>query len=289
MANPGDRDPTRPDEPAELELADVPRRMSRGRDATSPPSTGDAAPQGRGLPLGPRAGTMAPEPTAGAPGSLAASRPNASPSAPSPMGGTSLAAPNPWVGRGLVIAAAVGALLGGLWLYRRVTRADVIAISSPYRTTTGVTLDLPSGSGWKSDRRARIKKEAGAGWLRGDVMFRGGDTTSANEFVLAFRLHAPGRFASVPDGDQLLKTMEASLRQAAAASGADGKNVSCVIDREVRGDAALACFGRFEQLGRTLPVGVYVWIAGNDDAIGVAYAKLDGSLTPLQDMVRTAR
>ena len=51
----------------------------------------------------------------------------------------------------------------------------------------------------------------------------------------------------------------------------------------------MACYGRFVLPYRELPVGVYLWVASDDDVVGIGYATADGTLDPLAAMARTAR
>ena len=268
-------DPPRHDDPLELELADVPRRLPRGNprdlDASLPtPGVLPAATPPAPLPpSSPRSsGEMAP---------LPASTPSADHEHP-----------NPWP------AHIVKILLGGLLLYavylgyRRVTRPDVVAISSPYRSHTGVTIELP-GRGWKADRRQRMKRENAGAWVRADAMFHGESFLGLDQLVVAIRTHAPGGFGDSLDPERMRTQLESQLRNGVAQAGASIRNLSCVVDNAVRPATTVACFGRIGYLDQEMPAGVFIWQASNEDMVGIGYATTADSLEPLLEMARTAR
>jgi hypothetical protein len=206
-----------------------------------------------------------------------------------PPGRALLDAPSSWPRRivtlVLVVAVAAGAYAG----YRRVTRPDVVAIGSPYRSSTGVTIDLPPGPGWHADRTARLKRTNGPSWLRGEMIFRGPSAASASEFVLLVRAHAPGGFARAFDRAKLRADLERQLGQQATAAGATPRNLSCVDEDSWQPGIAEVCYGRLFLAGHDVGAGAYLWVVGDDDLIGIVYATEDVSLDALEVMARSAR
>lgn len=226
----------------------------------------------------------------GAPVPRAAVRPPAGGAAmPSGSSVATYEDPYLWWWRVAKVVVAVAALVGGFLIYKRVTRPDVYAVSSPYRTNTGVTIELPAGGGWRTDRRLRMKQRNGPAWMRADVVFHGAKVATADRFVLTMRVHVPGGFPYQVDSEELRAGLERQLKQAVASAGSAVEELRCVVDGVVRTESSVACFGRVNYLGLALPAGVYLWQAGTDDVIGVAYATTDDTLTPLMDMARTAR
>ncbi len=228
-------------------------------------------------------------PRATAPATEPVTRTMAGPASGPPPARAVLDDPSPWPGRliklALVAALAYGAYAG----YRRLTRPDVFRVHSPYRSSTGMTLDLPGSSGWRTDRRLRQKQSQGSGWMRADVVFRGPDARNADDFVVVLRVHMPGGFSRAIDPESLRGGLERSLQQSALAAGATARNLACVHESTWRTEQAVACYGRFELPYRELPVGVYLWVASDDDVVGIGYATADGTLDPLAAMARTAR
>lgn len=256
----------------------MPRRLPRG--PTRDPGDGLGA-------TGPETSTdPARAPLAGGPAPTTAPLP---PPTTSSLGATFAAEPNPWPARLIMVALLAAAGYGGYRLYRRLTRPDVVAISSPYRSSTGVTVELPGGSGWHSDRRLRLKESRGPAWMRGDVMFRGPTADAADEFVLVLRIHAPGGYSRAIDPEQLRSGLERGLQQTAAAAGATTRSLACVLESTWRTEQAVACYGVVVLPMRTVPCAVYLWVASDDDVVGIGYATGDGTLDPLEAMARTAR
>jgi hypothetical protein len=265
MSLPGDRDPKRGDEPPlELELADVPRRLPRGAvhgaDLRTPSST---AP-----PPGPS--TMAP--------------------APAPAGGRNLLdEPSRWPRRIvtlLLIALLAWGAYGG---YQRVFRKRIVAVSSPYKSSTGVTIDLPGRTGWYADRNARMKQSNGPTWMRGEALYRASKADQANEAAMVLRLHAPGAFARAIDPEELRRGLETALRQAAAGGGAMITNLSCALESSWRPAIGVACFGKLVLPHMEMPAGAYLWVQNDDDVVGIGYATAEGNLDQLEVMARSAR
>ena len=287
MTRPGDGRPKVGDEaPLELELADVPRRLPRGNASTG--GYGDSLGRGNAAPP---TGTS-PAPATPGPAGPTPSIAPAGPSYP-PLSTTSgrslLDEPSPWPRRVLALALLVGGALGGYWLVRRIFRPDVVSISSPYRSSTGVTVELPGRTGWHSDRRHRMKESNGALWMRGDAMYRAAKLEEANELAAVMRVHAPGAFARVVDPEQLRASLEAALRQAAAAGGAQTKSLACVLENTWRSTVGVACYGVLVTPFREIAGGVYLWVHDDDDVIGIGYANADADLAPLEAMVKSAR
>ncbi|HVV83664.1 MAG TPA: hypothetical protein VHE35_11375, partial [Kofleriaceae bacterium] len=196
--------------------------------------------------------------------------------------------PNVWLARGALLIV----LLGGAYLVYRLFRAGtahVVSISSPYRSSTGVTVELPGRTGWHSDPGLRVRQSFSTGWLRGDVMFRARTAADADQFAMVMRVHVPGGFAHEVDPERMRTGLEASLRQAAAQAGAEARGLACAYDTSWRSGQAVACYGRVVLPARELPGGAYLWVENDDDVIGIAYASSDGALDPLEQMARTAR
>lgn len=270
------RDPRAGDDaPIELELADVPRRLPR---AVPGNSAGYGADARRGGPTEPPAPGAPPTGTLAPAGYVSA-----------PAGRNLLDEPSVWPRRVFLLLVLGAVATGGYLLYRRIFRPGVVAIGSPYRSSTGVTLDLPGKTGWHSDRRGRMKQSNGDRWMRGEMVFRAAKVEEANEMAMVLRVHAPGAFSQTVDPEQLRVGLESALRQAAASAGATTKNLTCVLEYAWRSTTAVACYGIVVAPFREMPAGAYLWMHDEDDVIGIGYANADGNLGPLETMARTAR
>ncbi len=88
---------------------------------------------------------------------------------------------------------------------------------------------------------------------------------------------------------QLRASLEAALRQAAAAGGAQTKSLACVLENTWRSTVGVACYGVLVTPFREIAGGVYLWVHDDDDVIGIGYANADADLAPLEAMVKSAR
>lgn len=273
----GDGSPPRPEEaPLELELADVPRRRQRiatldppGTGATTSPLDGP----GPALPPPGRSATLPP------PSSAAARAP-----LPPIHGRAVLDDPSPWWGRAFWAVIAAVALYVGYWGYQRWFTPNVRTIGATYKSWTGVVVDMPS-PGWKADKRHRFKRTSGDNWIRGEVMYRGATPETADEFALVVRFHAAGAFGQTVSNAMI----ETAFRQGAAGSGVEVSDLNCVTERSWRAEAGTVCYARAARPEGTLAGGLYLWMVGNDDLVGIAYGRTQGSLEALERMVRSAR
>jgi len=244
--------PPRPP-PIELELADVPRR---NRGGTAPPP-----------------GTMAPPP-----GTLAPEVPLISHPGPAPRRfGTGTIV--------LVVLLAAGAVLAGM-AYQRLTRPDVLAVRSPYRSYIGMTVDLP-GDGWKRDRRMRKSRSQGAQWMRFEALFRGRSLDDPDELVMVFRVFAEGAFAARVNLEELRRQAQLLTAALGTMSSINGSAVDCIADTAWRSEPAARCRGTATILGRPYAIGVSIWQPTTEDLVGVFYVSATLDSPDFETIVRS--
>jgi hypothetical protein len=271
--NRDDERPRRGDAPLELELADVPRRLPRGGGVHG----ADQRAAGEREPA-PAGGTMAPLP------------PDLGEISDDHGGGRAvLDGPNPWIFRAVAIVVLAGAAYLGYRVYRYFNRPDIVAISSPYRSSAGVTIELPPGGGWRAARTARMTRSAGPSWMRAEAIFRGASLYTARELVVLVRMHAPGGFVRTIDRETMRAGLERSLQQQATAAGARTRALNCVHEDTWQPGLAEVCYGRIVLADRDIGAGAYLWLVGDDDLIGIVYATEDASLDALELMAKSAR
>ncbi len=316
MSEPDDRE-LPDDPPLELELAEVPRRLGRrslqpigstmaGDPRPDEPAAPHAAPRVSSpslspvsplptlpsLPTRPPLSSSQPMPsTVPRPTTLPSPslpRPSTLPPPSASSGRAYLDDPSPWWRRGALIVILAAGCFGAFLVYQRMFKANVYEVGRTFKTSTGVTVDVPPGT-WKTDRRRRDRAEMGTGWVRTDTAFRGGDGTfdQAEDYFAVLRVHQPGAVPAM-NLDDLAARAQLTIPIGVERTTYSVRNLSCAAAREMR-DGAVACFGRFRFEGRELPFGCYLWVAGADDFVGVAYAAADGQLDPLHALARTAR
>jgi hypothetical protein len=254
--------PPRPP-PIELELADVPRR---NRGGTAPPPGTMAPPAGT---LAPLAGTMAPLPGA------------------SPLAGGTRARGGGLGLRHVVAVLVLGAVaVGAGMLYQRLTRPDVVAVRSPYRSFIGMTVELP-GDGWKRDRRLRKSQSQGPRWMRFEALFRGKHLDDPDDLVMVFRVFAPGAFAARVDLGELRRQAQLMSQALGQLSAITGSPVECVADTAWRTEPAARCHGSATVQGRPYAIGVSIWQPTTEDLVGVFYVSATLDSPDFETIVRS--
>ncbi len=257
-------------EEAPLELADVPRRR-RGFDDGAPPPGGTLPPRSW------------PSSTDARPARTYAS-----------AGGTAAPARGSSLGRTVVALALLAAAgYGGWWLYRRQQRDDLVAVRSPYRGRTGMTMDLPAGGGWKRVReQSHISRGRLDLWAEGLV--RGprlrSSVPEADEFLIVVRMRLRGAHVD-PQHPMATPALREALLNAAQMPEHDGFKLlvaTCELDDSAR-VGAVRCDGEAQTTLGPRGYRAYGWWAGSEDILVVAYSTTDRDHAALAGVVRSVR
>lgn len=185
-------------------------------------------------------------------------------------------------------AVAIGVIALVVILYQRANRPNVKAIKSPYRSYVGMTFELPSGGGWKIDRRFRKSQTRGRQWVRFETMFRGASVTDPDDLLLAFRVHSEGAFLAQVDLEQLRRQAQQISDQVKGSGTIDGGALDCAADQALRDDPAAVCRGRAIMNGLAVTLGIYVWQPTTDDMLGLFYASVAPDASEFEAVVRSA-
>ncbi|MBK9029966.1 MAG: hypothetical protein IPL61_01285 [Myxococcales bacterium] len=208
-------------------------------------------------------------------------------------GGTAMGegvAPAPRFGaiHGAMVLVAVGVIALVVIIYQRANRPNVKAIKSPYRSYVGMTVALPPGGGWKTDRRLRRSQTRGSQWVRFEAMFRGASVMDPDDLLLAFRVHSEGAFLAQVDLEQLRRQAQQISDQVKGSAALLGGDLECVADQALREDPAALCRGHAVMNGLAVTLGVYVWQPTTDDMLGLFYASVAPDAAEFEAVVRSA-